>query len=201
MGTLYLMRHAQTVFNERRLIQGSCNSALTRLGVEQAKAAGALLRERGVTFDRAYCSTHERTCDTLEIMTTEAYGAPLPYERLRGIKEMDFGAFEVASFDVYDEGFITSDPDFYVRYGGESVSEVQRRMVETLSHIMSLPGNNQVLAVSSSTCILMFCAAVGIGTSNMGILFPNCATLVLDVDGRDFALRETLAPQVMARAS
>ena len=93
MGTLYLMRHAQTVFNTRRLIQGSCDSALTELGREQARAAGRLLRQRGITFSRAFCSTQERASDTLEIATTEAFGSPMPYERLKGLKEMNFGAF------------------------------------------------------------------------------------------------------------
>ncbi|MFZ2756988.1 MAG: histidine phosphatase family protein [Atopobiaceae bacterium] len=195
MSTLYLMRHAQTVFNERRLIQGSCNSALTPLGVRQAEAAGSLMGSRGMTFDRAFCSTHERACDTLEIVTAKAYGSPMPYERLRGLCEMDFGSFEAASSDLYDERFIDSDPDFYLAFGGESVSGVQRRMVETLRDIASRNGGSS-LVVSSSNSILLFCRAVGIDPVREGALFPNCASLVLDVLDGTFSLRDTLVPRV-----
>ena len=46
---LYLMRHGQTLFNVRRKIQGSCDSPLTPLGIEQAKKAKELLSD--IQFD------------------------------------------------------------------------------------------------------------------------------------------------------
>ena len=67
MKHLYLMRHGQTLFNVRRKIQGWCDSPLTELGIEQAKAARECLQD--ITFDHYYSSTAERCCDTLEIVT------------------------------------------------------------------------------------------------------------------------------------
>ena len=201
VGTLYLMRHAQTVFNTRRLIQGSCDSALTELGREQARAAGRLLRQRGITFSRAFCSTQERASDTLEIATTEAFGSPMPYERLKGLKEMNFGAFEAGVAELYDPDFIENDPDFYARYGGETIREVQLRMRDALVHALEETGDGTVLAVSSNTAILAFAASVGLGVKREGLLIPNCSILVLDYDGSDFSLREMLVPDVVAGAS
>ncbi|KTT85669.1 phosphoglycerate mutase, partial [Mammaliicoccus sciuri] len=34
---LYLMRHGQTLFNEKKKIQGASDSPLTQLGIEQAR--------------------------------------------------------------------------------------------------------------------------------------------------------------------
>ena len=95
MSKLCFMRHGQTLFNLLRRKQGWCDSPLTELGIEQAKAVGTTLRERGLTFDHAYSSTSERACDTLEL----AFPGQ-PYERVKGLKEWNFGKFEGASEDL-----------------------------------------------------------------------------------------------------
>ena len=116
MATLYLMRHGQTLFNVLKRKQGWCDSPLTELGVEQAHRAGACLAERGVTFDHAYSSTSERAVDTLEVVLGELGCPDMPYERIKGLKEWNFGAFEGLTED-------TNPPlpygDFYVPFGGE----------------------------------------------------------------------------------
>ncbi|EMB74424.1 phosphoglycerate mutase-like protein [Streptococcus mutans 15VF2] len=87
MTTIYLMRHGQTLFNVQKRIQGWSDSPLTEVGIEQAKQAGNYLRKLGLTFDSLYCSTAERASDTLELVTGQTV-----YKRLKGLKEMNFGA-------------------------------------------------------------------------------------------------------------
>ena len=94
--TLYLMRHGQTLFNKRHRIQGWCDAPLTDLGVYQAQVAGQYFKNAGITFDAAYSSTSERACDTLEIVTNGS----LPYQRVKGLKEWNFGTFEGESEDL-----------------------------------------------------------------------------------------------------
>ena len=91
MPKLYLMRHGQTLFNVLKRKQGWCDSPLTELGIEQAHRAGACLAERGVTFDHAYSSTSERAVDTLEVVLGELGCPDMPYERVKGLKEWNFG--------------------------------------------------------------------------------------------------------------
>jgi broad specificity phosphatase PhoE len=43
--TIYLLRHGHTQLNAERRMQGHCDSALTDLGVQQAQAMGAALRD------------------------------------------------------------------------------------------------------------------------------------------------------------
>ncbi len=87
---LYLMRHGQTLFNLEHKIQGWCDSPLTELGINQAKIAGRYFTDNKLKLDHCYSSTSERACDTLELVT----GGKLPYTRLKGIKEWNFGCFE-----------------------------------------------------------------------------------------------------------
>lgn len=42
---LYLVRHGQTLFNKEHRMQGSCDSALTPLGIKQIEATRDYLRK------------------------------------------------------------------------------------------------------------------------------------------------------------
>lgn len=110
MKDLYLMRHGETLFNQRRKIQGWCDSPLTEKGIEQAQKAGELLKD--IHFDHCYSSTAERCCDTLELVTHQ------PYQRLKGIKERYFGVFEGESEDLNPP--VDKYDDFFPIYGGRN---------------------------------------------------------------------------------
>lgn len=141
MKTLYLMRHGQTLFNVRRKIQGWCDAPLTELGIRQAKIAGEYFVKNQVTFDHAYSSTSERACDTLELVT----GGKMPYTRVKGLKEWNFGVFEGESEDLNPA---LPYGDFFKPFGGEGELEVRERMAKTLLEIMEREDHDTVLAVS-----------------------------------------------------
>ena len=122
--TLYLMRHGQTLFNLRKKIQGSCDSPLTDEGIRQAKVAGKYFTDKGIAFDAAYSSTQERACDTLEIVTNNK----MKYERLKGLKEWNFGLFEGESEDLNPKHpNERTYGDFFVNFGGEKVTRMLRK--------------------------------------------------------------------------
>ena len=136
---LYLMRHGQTLFNKRRKVQGWCDAPLTSLGIEQAKTSGEYFKKSKIIFDKAYSSTSERACDTLELVTD------IPYKRLKGLKEWNFGTFEGESEDLNPP---LPYKDFFVNYGGEEEKEFQKRAVETCIDFMENEQGRIVLAVS-----------------------------------------------------
>lgn len=152
MPRLYLMRHGQTVFNRRKIIQGWCNSPLTELGIAQAELGRAHLEELGIEFDHVYSSSTERACDTAEIVIRNK----MPYERCKGLRELNFGALEGATQELLLPGTHANYGDYLVQFGGESMDEVGVRMNETLTQIMERPGHESVLAVAHGACTLAF---------------------------------------------
>lgn len=66
MKRLYLLRHGQTEFNVKKLVQGRCDSPLTDLGRQQAQAAAAWLKAHGVVPDKMVSSPLGRAMDTGE---------------------------------------------------------------------------------------------------------------------------------------
>lgn len=135
---MYLVRHGQTRFNALRKIQGACDSPLTEKGIKQATALRKYFEK--IKIDNCYCSTSERTSDTLELITKQ------PYTRLKQLKEMDFGLFEGESENLNPARERYNN--FFVDYGGEAAEHVEKRMVECCTKIMAQAENQQVLVVS-----------------------------------------------------
>lgn len=170
---LILVRHGQTLFNTLHKIQGWCDSPLTDTGIEQAKAAGKWIADKGWQFDHAYSSTSERCCDTLECITD------LPYTRLKGLKEKNFGRFEGqdeflhAPWDMFGT--------YYKNFGGDTEEEVAARMAGCLQDLMAKADHQSVLAVSHAGSILTFLSSIADlqpGKAKM----PNCAVCELEYD-------------------
>lgn len=168
MKHLYLMRHGETLFNQRHKIQGWCDSPLTENGIQQAKEAKKLLE--GISFDHYYCSTSERCSDTLEIITNH------PYQRLKGLKERYFGSYEGESEDLNPP--ITKYDEYFPLFGGETQQEVKDRMVSTLTQIMNHSENQTVLAISHAGACRCFLSHIGNPEKLLnGERLSNCSIL------------------------
>jgi broad specificity phosphatase PhoE len=182
---LYLMRHGQTLFNLRKKIQGACDSPLTELGIKQAQAAGEYFKN--IELDYAYCSTSERSSDTLELIL----GENVPYTRLKGLKEMNFGTFEGESEDLNPKD-INAFKTFFLGYGGESSDQAQERMVKTCVEIMEKEDHNTVLAVSHAGACFNFLSRWQDPAEEMKKGFPNCCIFKYEYENGKFNLLETI---------
>lgn len=182
--TLYLMRHGQTLFNVRRKIQGWCDAPLTQLGVEQAKIAGEYFKNNNIIFDNVFCSTSERASDTLEQVVA------MPYTRLKGLKEWNFGIFEGESEDLNPP---LPYGDFFKAYGGEGELEMRQRLTATLSKIMQDSQNNTILAVSHGAACRGF---MRYWEKNQKVdqkeRLGNCCILKFTFENDEFALEEII---------
>lgn len=183
--TFYLMRHGQTLFNLRRKMQGHCDSPLTELGIKQAEIAGEYLKN--INIDHAYSSTLERCCDTLEIATKGS----VPYVRLKGLKEMNFGVFEGESEDLKPRSEEYYE-NFFVDYGGESASQVRERMVKTCTEIMEQDDHNIVLAVSHGLSSFCFLTNWQDGKEERRKGIPNCCIFKYEYENKEFKLVEII---------
>jgi len=186
--TLYLMRHGQTLFNVRKKIQGWSDSPLTEEGKRQAGYAKRYFEDHHITFDHAYSSTQERACDTLELVTD------MPYGRLKGIKEMNFGKFEGESEDLQPPrrpGQKTYE-DYYVIFGGESADFVRDRVNNTLTKIMEADDHYNVLAVSHGGACYFFTLKWFPELSLEKVRFSNCCILKFEYEDGKFEFIEAI---------
>ena len=188
---LYLVRHGQTMFNTKLIIQGWCDSPLTVKGREQAERAGAFFCHEGISFDHAYASPLGRTRETIERITT------MPYVCDSRLKELFFGDCE-GERDV----IVPTGPwgDFFMRYGGESVQQLTERMNEALTDIMGRTGHERVLVVSHGTACQVFLERWrAMSAIAMEGIPGNCSVMHLIFDGKAFSLREVVEQGEMRR--
>jgi probable phosphoglycerate mutase len=104
---IHLVRHAETVFNVNKQLQGWCDSPLTARGDRQAAALGELMRS--VPLTAAFMSDLTRTRTT---MAAALIGHPtLKPRAMRELREWHFGSWEgKANADLWtpvfaDQGF------------------------------------------------------------------------------------------------
>lgn len=109
----------------------------------------------------------------------------MPYTRLKGLKEMNFGAFEGESEDLNPkdrEVFGT----FFLAYGGESREMVRKRMVQTCTEIMEKEDNKVVLAVSHAGACLQFLSHWQDPTEELKKGFSNCCIFKYEYENKKF---------------
>lgn len=88
---LVLVRHGQSDWNLKNLFTGWRDPDLSPLGVEEAKAAGARLKARGLGFDVAFTSALTRAQHTLTLALAELGQSGLPEIRDQALNERDYG--------------------------------------------------------------------------------------------------------------
>lgn len=191
MKRLYLLRHGQTEFNVKKLVQGRCDSPLTDLGRQQAGMAAAWLKAHNVVPDKVASSPLGRAMDTAQRVACELLGPDAAVEPCEGIIERCYGTFEeglhdALPTDVWDPG------EDLVPFGGEGSKALQERMVATLTNLMSADGIETLLAVSHGSASRQFIKAAAPEGFKLPTKLPNCAIMIF---GFDDAREEDDTPQ------
>lgn len=162
--TLYLVRHGETEYNRRRIVQGRrIDSRLNVTGRQQAAALAE--RFAGVALDALYTSTMRRAEET--VAAVAAHHPGLPLRRLRDLEEMSWGVHEGAAPSAALEATLEG---YYGRWaaghfdepveGGESIRAVQRRGVRAIAAIVAAHPGGRVLVVAHGRLLRVVLASL-----------------------------------------
>lgn len=94
MTQLVLLRHGQSTWNLENVFTGWTDVSLSEKGVEEAKAAGQIMREEGFAFDIAHTSLLERAIDTLHLALLEMGQVWIPVVKHWRLNERHYGALQ-----------------------------------------------------------------------------------------------------------
>lgn len=160
MKRIVLLRHGESVWNKENRFTGWTDVDLTERGVQEALAAGELLKKEGIAFDRAYTSYLKRAVHTLDAVLRRMDLDWIPVEKTWRLNEKHYGALqglnkaETAarygdeqvhiwrrSYDVAPEPLGEDDPRnprFDIRYACVPDSELPRTeaLCDTIARII-----------------------------------------------------------------
>lgn len=150
--TFYFLRHGRTKWNEKGLLQGQCDSALTEAGVAGALAAGKALEQ--IPFVAAYSSCLQRTIDTARYVIGTR---PIPLFQHQGLNEQFFGKWEGIQIDEIraSQAFqnLVKYPQAYdqniEQYNqGEPFAKLAERSYKAIQDIIQVHQQGNILIVS-----------------------------------------------------
>ena len=194
---IYIVRHGQTEWNVKRLIQGHKNSQLTKLGIEQAFAAAAKLQN--IVFDEVYSSDLDRAHLTASIIAKEKQ---LVVKMTKLLREKSYGKYEGRGYDVFqselkeytdefdkhphDKKWSFKFPDI------ETDEEVVIRTLRFLREISIANPNKKVLVVTHAGVIGNLLIHLGVWDypEQHTKKLANAGYLQLESDGIDFFVKE-----------
>ena len=94
MIKLVLVRHGQSIWNLENRFTGWTDVGLSEKGIQEAKEAGKVLREKGFKFDVAYTSVLKRANDTLDYILEEMGEKNIPIKKSWRLNERHYGALQ-----------------------------------------------------------------------------------------------------------
>lgn len=191
---LYLMRHGQTDWNAKGILQGRSDIALNETGRLQAHSAGQKLAV--LAFDAVYSSPLCRAAETAHIVSGLPRRAIQLDERLL---EIAFGDNEGKDTHLLgpDFGTFFSAPAQYIpSKGGESLFDLQRRVYSFLPFLLRHHEGKTVLAASHGAAIAGLINTVcgrsidHFWANELG----NCFVAVFEHDGQKWAFEGIIDP-------
>lgn len=94
MLKLVLVRHGQSVWNLENRFTGWTDVPLSENGIEEAKEAGRILKEKGFSFDIAFTSVLKRANDTLGYILKELGEDDIEIKKSWKLNERHYGALQ-----------------------------------------------------------------------------------------------------------
>lgn len=132
---LVLVRHGQSIWNEKNLFTGWRDVGLTDKGVEEAKKAGLLLKEANVNFDVMFTSSLERAKKTGDIILSCMGQESIEVVSDSALNERDYGELTGMNKDEARKNFGESQVQIWRRSydmpppGGESLKNTFERVL------------------------------------------------------------------------
>lgn len=188
---IYVVRHGQTDFNLRGIVQGSgVDSHLNEFGWLQTRAFYDAYNH--IPFEKVYTSVLTRTIQSVD----QFIKAGVPHEQLAELNEISWGKKEGQA--------ITPEEDAYYHYmldhwrkgethlrieGGESPDDVVKRMTPAVDYILRQPENTILICMHGRAIRILLCMLLNYPLRSMDMFeHENACLYVLNYSGTMFSV-------------
>lgn len=196
MTTIYIVRHGETKWNVKQLMQGHKDSPLTEKGIEQAKDIKKELDN--IRFYRVFSSDLMRAKRTAEIISLEK---KLAVTTTKALRERSFGKYEGTSVKEMRDLITKLKKSLKKKnfsYGMiddiENNEKLLLRLIPFLREIAIAYKGKNILVVSHGGVMMFLLIHFGFATYDNfdeKYYIKNTSYIKLESDGVDFFIKET----------
>lgn len=192
---IYIIRHGETYWNEKKLLQGSVDIELNERGRMAAIEAG--YRLENIEFDKIYSSPLVRAYETACIIRGRKN---IPIIRDDRLREMNFGinegqdSFEIEKDENNPFRYFFKKPElYYAPDNGESFEELCERTKDFMREVIEpqVGSANRVMIVghgAMNKSIMCYVLKHGVDKFWSGGLQKNCGSLIVRLDDNGYTL-------------
>jgi len=191
-STFFIVRHGETDWNARRLLQGQTDIPLNKKGEDQARKVAAQLED--VHFDAIFSSDLLRARQTAEIIAEERQMVVETNEMLR---EQHFGDSQGKTVEEFlqlltqwKELSEEEKAHYTVGEGMESNEQAVTRLITILHELGSAYRGKTVLIVAHGGIMRYLLVKLGVGSLAEPLFMKNTGYIKLTSDGLDFTIEE-----------
>jgi len=159
--TVYLIRHGESEANNLTMFAGHIDVELTAQGKKQADVTAEYLEKQNFRPSAIYSSDLTRAYSTAESI---AKRLNMPIVKNEGLREINAGEWEGVKFDELIKKFKGSYSVWLENIGrshcdgGESVAELQKRVVSTVATLADKHKNEVIFVFTHATPIRVLAA-------------------------------------------
>ena len=194
---IYIIRHGRTVWNEKKLLQGSRDIELNEEGREVAKQLGETLKD--IKIDRIYSSPLKRAYETAQLISG---GREIEIVTDNRLRELNFGenegksVLEIREDETNPFRYFFSQPELYFApKDGETLEALCKRAREFMEDMIE-PHKDEMERVmivahgALNKALLCHAKQHGIEEFWSGGLQKNCSATILKLDDEGYHVIE-----------
>lgn len=190
--TIYLTRHGETEWNEKKLIQGHTDIPLNAKGIKQTKQLGKELKD--IDFDAVFSSDLSRAKNSAEIIIKKKEMTVIKTKKLR---ERFFGRFEGESLGEMRKAFgevmlVTKEKQKELKiYDVENDEEIIARLIPFMKKTAKQYIGKKILMVTHGGLLRAFLGYVNYEVPEYSDRpMKNTGYLIIESDGEEFEIKE-----------
>jgi len=191
LKNIIFVRHGESEYNAKRIIQGHIDTDLTHAGIVQARLTAQALMN--FSIERIFSSDLRRAYKTAMIIGDVLN---IPVEKDFRIREMRFGQWEGRS---YNQIFKTEYQEFrnwlknpvaFPLPSQEEITEFGNRLLSFYRDIINLKEKNILVVAHGGSIQGILCIACGIGMENLWALkHSNTGITILQVKNETVSIK------------
>lgn len=191
-STFYIVRHSETEWNVKRVMQGHSDSQLTPKGIKDSEELAK--KFKSIKFDLIFSSDLLRARRTAEAISLER---DIALKTTELIRERSYGEYEGkphTEYEIVNQALdkLSEEQRYTYKHspGIESDEDVVNRFLTFIREVAVANPGKTILAVSHGGIMRAFLKKLGLKNTIRGGIRNN-AYIKLETDGVEFDIKET----------